>query len=95
LREAVSGIVPDEVRWRRHKANLGAQFFRGLMTTDRPFVEALLQRTEPALEPYVDIDRLRDASEDLFEREDRSRAMQLLAVVTLARWLELRDADAV
>ncbi len=95
LREAIAGLVPEKVRWRNSKANLGAQFYRGLMTKDRPFALALLTRSETALEPFVDIARLRDATERLFEREDRSQAIQVFSVLALARWLELRDGKLV
>ncbi len=95
LRQAVAGLVPEEVRWRNTKANLGAQFYRGLLTKDRPLALGLLNRSETALEPFVDIMKLRNATACFFEREDRSKAMPIFSVVTLARWLELRDEGAV
>jgi asparagine synthase (glutamine-hydrolysing) len=77
LREAISGLVPDEVRLRRRKSNFDALFHRILAGSELPVVRALLAPASCELRAFVDVDALHA---ELLERDPRS------AGGSLARW---------
>lgn len=89
LRRAMTDILPPEVQWRVHKANLGPNFKRGLLEYERETLMEVLNKPE-IIEPYVDIQALRAAykrytSPQLQSNQD---VIALFAAVTLAFWLE-------
>ena len=53
MRRALTGVLPEEVRRRSGKGNLGPPFIRALGSTDRPVLEAVAARPG-ALEEWVD-----------------------------------------
>jgi hypothetical protein len=87
----MEGLIPEDVRWRISKADLSPRFYQGLLTTDRAFAESVLRRSEDRLEPYVDIGEMRLLTASLFAQSNRTKAPAVMALVTLARWLELRE----
>jgi asparagine synthase (glutamine-hydrolysing) len=86
MRRALVGILPDEVRFRVGKTNLSPAFERSLMTTDRPVIEALVEK------PTVVADWVEPAGLDaLWHRcltqGEASDCYALWRVAVLAAWL--------
>jgi len=88
MRRAMTDILPPEVQWRVHKANLGPNFKRRLLEYERETLEAAINEPQ-IIEPYVDVQALRAAynryaSKPLQSKQD---AIAVFATVTLALWL--------
>lgn len=88
MRRAMSNILPPEVQWRVHKANLGPNFKRRLLEYERETLEKVIDEPQ-IIQPYVDVPALRAAyhryaSQPLQSKKD---AITVFATVTLALWL--------
>ena len=90
LRKAMEGILPPEVQWRVHKADLTYNFVRRLLENDRQaLVESLFEKPE-VLEDYVDMDwlkQLHNRFENNRFRGARGTSGRLYTAAILARWL--------
>lgn len=88
LRRAMTGVLPDAVRWRSDKANLSPNFQRQLRTVDRELVRGALGET---LAPYTAVDRLRAAADRYFGAAggppSSGDGALLFRATTLAAWL--------
>jgi asparagine synthase (glutamine-hydrolysing) len=94
MREAMRGVVPEELRWRRDKWNIWPVLHRGLVVHGRERMEAALR--DSALGEYMDVPALRRRHGRLLGHrpDDRSyRAHQetdaaaLWRAVVLSTWL--------
>lgn len=88
MRRAMTDILPPEVQWRVHKANLGTNFKRKLLEYERDTLERVINEPQ-IIEPYVDVPTLRAAyqryaSQPLQSQQD---VTTVFATVTLALWL--------
>lgn len=88
MRRAMTDILPPEVQWRVHKANLGANFKRKLLEYERDTLERVINDPK-IIEPYVNVPTLRAAyrrylSQPLQSQQD---VTTIFAAVTLALWL--------
>lgn len=92
LRAALSGILPDSLRWRVGKTSLAAQFHRAFRQADAPRVEQLLEDREGRLAQFVDIVRVRERWQAYRSEPKDMDSAAIWAVLTLADWLE--DAPA-
>ena len=82
-RRAMDGILPEEIRWRIDKADLGHNFERSFLEFERERIESVLN--DPgALSRYVDMSNLTSA----YNRRD---ATTVWAAVVLSAWLEHMD----
>ncbi|HEX2779600.1 MAG TPA: asparagine synthase-related protein, partial [Gemmatimonadaceae bacterium] len=95
LRRAMAGILPPDVQWRPDKGNLSPNFHRALRSSAAIRFD---RESLAALEPYVDIDALRDLA-DGYARAERTLARAedghtLFRAVVLSRWLARRDSNA-
>ena len=61
LRKAMKNILPEEIRWRVGKSNLGANFDRSLLVFERDLLEEMLLKNSKAIEEYVDISFLQES----------------------------------
>jgi len=87
LRRGLAGRLPEKVRWRRDKGNVGPIFKHSLLTHGRALMEDVIVRDPSAIEPYVCIATLRDAYRRFTsQRADHEAAFIWLAVI-LASWL--------
>lgn len=86
-RRALEGVLPDPVRWRPGKTNLGPQFHQAFRTRDRELVMHTFHENCPLLAPFIDLSR----AEELLRRyqegpKDQSGSV-LWGAVTFALWL--------
>jgi asparagine synthase (glutamine-hydrolysing) len=90
MRRAMSGILPGEVQWRRHKANLSPNFSRQLLNCERETLEGAVFGDTRVIGKYVNMSELRAA----YHRYDASPtqapedAKVVYRAVILAAWLE-------
>ncbi|MFN2399115.1 MAG: asparagine synthase-related protein, partial [Gemmatimonadaceae bacterium] len=87
LRRAMKGILPEGIQWRRGKADLSANFKRGLLHTDRNLVERLILDDGGILSGYVDSGSLRRAYDQLASPSGTGPGGSVWAAVTLWLWL--------
>ena len=88
MRRAMSGDLPEGVRWRSTKANLGPNFKRRLFEQDRNIVAEVLEHPE-VIEEYVDITALRQAhARFIAAPTSESDALTIYSTVVLALWLQ-------
>jgi asparagine synthase (glutamine-hydrolysing) len=89
MRRAMDGLLPDQVQWRRDKANLGPNFLRQFIDRDHDLVREVVFEQASVLEDYVDIQSLRR----LYARyvaapTSETEALALYRVVVLGLWLQ-------
>lgn len=89
LRRAMEGGLPEEVRWRVGKANLGSGFTTGLLTHDRELLDKVIWDHPDRVAPFVDVDRLRRVYDLYLEapHEHPGEEFDIYKVVVLDRWL--------
>lgn len=86
LRHALTGLLPDTLRWRRGKPHLGWDFTRAMHLLTRDRVLASLDDNAGHLAPWVDPARLR-ASVDRLRQGSLAEADELYELALLAEWL--------
>ena len=97
LRRAMEGVLPPEVQWRVHKADLAYNFVRRLRDEDRQTLVGSLFDEPEVLEDYVDMDALRTLYAE-FQSDGtggaRTASGRLYTAAILARWLRTSDKGA-
>jgi asparagine synthase (glutamine-hydrolysing) len=94
MRRAMSGDLPEGVRWRSTKANLAPNFKRRLLAQDRSLVAEVLAHPE-VIEEYVDTTALRQAHDRFVaEPTSESDALTIYSTVVLALWLQRAKLSA-
>lgn len=89
LRRATAGVLPEDVRWRTDKANIGVSFKLNLHKFGADDLkEAIFDRSE-VLEPFVDIGKLRSAYRRFMEDPLRyeGEPVFLNSCVNLSHWI--------
>jgi asparagine synthase (glutamine-hydrolysing) len=89
MRRSMSGIVPEEIRWRGGKTDMNPNFLHGLLTADRRVLDEVVLHPSGGIAQYVDVHALGQAYERLTSRErvKIDDAMAVWKVATLAYWL--------
>ena len=88
MRRAMKGMLPESVRWRVSKANLGPNFTRGLLRYDRNRLTEVVEQPG-ALEEFVDIVALRRAYERyVTDPRSETDALTVYGAVVLGLWLQ-------
>jgi asparagine synthase (glutamine-hydrolysing) len=88
VRRAMAGLIPEKVRWRTDKGNVGFNFLHGLRTHNRDLIEAVILSDGGRLWEFVDRAVLRRLYEACQRHGLHPRAHLLVMAVTLALWLE-------
>ncbi|HEU4561557.1 MAG TPA: asparagine synthase-related protein [Longimicrobium sp.] len=89
LRQAMRGILPEEVRTRRRKGTIDSRLLWAL-SKERPRLDALLHDPEIARRGWVRADALRAATDEARQGESRN-VMFLLCALSLETWLAVRS----
>ena len=89
MRRAMGGLLPEEVRWRSTKANLGPNFMRRLFDNDRNLLAEVVFEHSGVLEDYVDISALRRAYDRCGTQPmSEPDALTVFGAVVLGLWLQ-------
>lgn len=94
MRQGLRGILPEEVRRRRGKSNLGPNFEHTLLAFERDRLEAVAAGGCKAIEEYVDMAALRSAYGRLLTRPTGDDVTAVWKATTLALWLSYSGARA-
>jgi asparagine synthase (glutamine-hydrolysing) len=89
-RRAMQGILPEEVRWRFAKAELGPNLVRQLLNYETETLEEVILHNPGVVEPYVDLPALQSVYQRFRAQavKEDSDAMVVYAVAVLSRWLQ-------
>lgn len=88
LRRAMTDILPPEVQWRVHKANLGANFKRKLLEYEQKNLDKLSNETQ-IIKPYVNISTLHADYREYSSQpmQSQQEVINVFATLTLNMWL--------
>lgn len=90
FRHSMAGLIPEDVRWRTDKSNIGASVKINMQKLASRLLDRSIEESSGMLEEYVDLDVLKEAYRDYIadplERE--SEALLMLMSVYLLNWLE-------
>ncbi len=87
LREAMDGILPDTVRDRLGKSDLGLGFSHNLLHMESERLKRLLVTDIEPVSDFINVDEVRNAYARFIEQPIMERAMPLLQVAVLSTWL--------
>ncbi len=94
VREAVRGIVPDEIRLRRSKSWFD-RVQRAALTDDVPVIDRLLSDRDARITPYVNMPVLRreliERAPGRHDRPDRSWHLHIWRLVMVECWLRSQE----
>jgi asparagine synthase (glutamine-hydrolysing) len=92
LRRAMSGYLPESVRWRRDKEHLGEALTLAYARRIHPEIGRMIAAGRDLLGLYVNLDELQKC-QDTYQSTGSSEAFwQLYAVALLARWLQQQSS---
>jgi asparagine synthase (glutamine-hydrolysing) len=87
VREAMRGLVSEEVRWRTDRASVQAEFARAFVASERPFIEDVLTSGLDLVRDYIDVASFRSDLRRLADHGPIATMMAAWEVVALAVWL--------
>ena len=87
LRGAMTGILPEAVRWRGGKSDLSPNFVRALLGAQTAALKEVVFGDAATIAPYVELGAVRAAWRRLLDTESEQDALVVWQVVTLALWL--------
>ncbi|MGJ8532702.1 MAG: asparagine synthase-related protein [Alphaproteobacteria bacterium] len=97
LRQAMEGILPPEVQWRRDKADFTSNIAVSMLSHNQALMSAIMGTDADRIAPYVNMDVLRKAFQRLSQQGDRARLDDVLHVwrsVWLSLWLKQMERGA-
>ncbi|NOZ26564.1 MAG: asparagine synthetase B, partial [Chloroflexi bacterium] len=94
VRHALGGILPEKVRWRRGKGNLGPNFERALLKFERKRLDDVILRDSRTIEPFVNIAALRETYKRYIDRRAGDEVLPIWLATTLALWLRSAEIES-
>lgn len=87
LRSAMMGILPEEVRMRKDKANLSHNFRRGFLNYDEEALKKLISGGYAVVEDYIDIQALHKICQRIGEGVSDKDVLDLWKIAVLTHWI--------
>jgi asparagine synthase (glutamine-hydrolysing) len=87
VRRALVNCLPEKIRWRSDKGNLGPNFRQGLLSFERQRLEQLILENSQAIEAYVDVASLRTVYQRYVSQGAKEDVIPVWLAITLALWL--------
>ncbi len=87
MRRALVNCLPEKIRWRSDKGNLGPNFRQGLLSFERQRLEQLILENSQAIEAYVDVASLRTVYQRYVSQGAKEDVIPVWLAITLALWL--------
>lgn len=87
MRRGLASVLPDEIRTRGGKSNIGPNFTRNLLTFDRKVLDDVMLNDPGSIEDYVDMDVLRETYLRYRSGPTEDDALTIWKTATLAQWL--------
>lgn len=88
VRRGMHDILPEEIRWRSSKANMGTNFTGGLLEFEQTKMEDIIFRDCEILKPYIDIPTLHEIYRRFTQQGGGEDGSIIVSVVMLATWLQ-------
>jgi asparagine synthase (glutamine-hydrolysing) len=88
LRRSMSGILPEEIRWRSDKVDFFGSLIYGIVNIDDALLDAVLRTCEKAVENYVDTAVLNARFRRFLAKPAETDPSALWPVFSLGLWLE-------
>ena len=91
FRQAMQGILPPSVQWRKDKSDLSANTTRALLMFERPLLDRWILGEElrsPALDEYVDFSILKQRYRKLLKTRQEREFTQVWFALMFGLWLE-------
>lgn len=91
LRQAMEGILPPAVQWRRDKADFTSNIAVSMLNHNQALMSSIMDAEADRIAPYVNMDFLRKAYQRLSQQGDRAHLDDILHVwrsVWLSLWLK-------
>jgi asparagine synthase (glutamine-hydrolysing) len=88
LRRAMKGRLPDGVRWRLGKQDLGWPFTEAFMGSVKPGLRLAIESSTDILSRCVDVQKLLEMSRAFFEKGDPVHADTVYEAALLAIWMQ-------
>jgi asparagine synthase (glutamine-hydrolysing) len=88
IRRAMEGILPPKIQWRFAKTSVGPGFRHALRTHARDRIAAVVEKPDPRVEQYVDVQKLRALHDRYMNGHDgASEELAFWQALSLALWL--------
>jgi asparagine synthase (glutamine-hydrolysing) len=88
IRRAMEGILPPKIQWRFAKTSVGPGFRHALRTHARERIAAVVERPDPSVGRYVDLEKLRALHDRYMNGHDSaSEELAFWQALSLALWL--------
>lgn len=97
LRQAMEGILPPAVQWRRDKADFTSNIAVSMLSHNQALMSSIMGAEADRIAPYVNMDFLRKAFQRLSQQGDRAHLDDILHVwrsVWLSLWLKQMERGA-
>jgi asparagine synthase (glutamine-hydrolysing) len=89
MRRAMKGLLPEKVRWRPQKSNIGPSFDHGLLKYETDRLTAMVRDNTGDVARFVDLDVLEEALGNFASGQiKQGQALLLWRALSLALWLE-------
>ena len=94
LKEAIKGVVPEKIRIRHTKSNLGHALCKNFVEKDSKIIDQELSNPNESIKDFLDIDGIRDSWNKLQENPRKyatrsSAPSKIFSFVVLNRWLRI------
>lgn len=87
LRRAMADDLPERVRWRKSKGDQSHSWARSLLAFDRGLLKSTILEDSYLIEPYVDMDVLRETYQRFASECSLTDYHRLVTAANLASWL--------
>ena len=90
LRQAMQGVLPPAVQWRRDKIDFTVSLVKGMLGNHRDLLDKLLVSEGDRIAPYVDLPEVTAAYQRLLRQPDRPTPLDVQYVwrsISLSLWL--------
>lgn len=96
LRQAMEGILPTEVQWRRDKSNFTSSMATSILSSNQNLMRSVMGDEVDRIAPYVNVDFLRKAFTRLSQQGDQANLDDIQHVwrsVWLSLWLKQMERE--
>jgi len=96
LRQAMAGVLPEDIRWRASKSNISANFVRGVLEESKlsGFLDQAEKGNVGALGDYMIVSEIGKTCRRLREKRSVVDAAVIFRAIVLTKWLHLTGISA-
>lgn len=91
MRRALANYLPPKIQWRNDKGNLYPNFYHGLSTQDKKYLEDAFMNEATAIEPFINLQVLKKAYQKFNNEGLEDYAVYVWISLTLSLWLRKQN----